>query len=250
MRIIRWNINGIKAHASTKKDTIPKTGDTETISLKEAAQWLATMAAADGVVSPNERKLIKAFADTYGLEAKSFYRMAHAIANNVDVPEVEFISRSEKVGRMFEDFVVSLCSDKSLFKLLAWRGDKIIGEIYALENLLPDLHLRHRLEFGDVEYYIECKYRSSWGEDGIDLSGQYLRYHKAAKDHKMELFIALGVGGTPSNPDDFLLVPGSMVKRDKKIDRDRYIKCLCPKDPHGFHAYINNYFNKRKSKHS
>ena len=174
------------------------------------------MAAMDGVVSPNERKLIKDFAGTYGIEAKSLYRMAYAIANNVDVPEVEFISRREKVGRMFEDFVVSLCSDKSIFKLLAWRGDKINGEVYALENLLPDLHLRHRLDAGEVEYYIECKYCSSWGDNGIDLSSQYVRYHNAAKDRKVELFIAMGVGGTPSDPDEFFLVPGCMVKLDKR----------------------------------
>ena len=228
-----------------QKASIPNAVDTETISINEAARWVAAMAAMDGVVSPNERKLIKDFAGTYGIEAKSLYRMAYAIANNVDIPEVEFISRRAKVGRMFEDFVVSLCSDKSVFKLIAWRGDKINGEVYALENLLPDLHLRHRLGAGEVEYYIECKYRSSWGDDGIDLSGQYVRYHNAAKDHKMELFIALGVGGTPSAPDEFFLVPGRMVKLDKKIDRDRFIKCQCPKDPEGFQAYINHYFNKR-----
>ena len=225
--------------------TNPNAVDTESISINEAARWLAAMAAMDGVVSPNERKLIKDFADTYGIEAKSLYRMAYAIANNVDVPEVEFISRPEMIGRMFEDFVVSLCSDKSRFKLLAWRGDKINGEVYALENLLPDLHLRHRLDAGEVEYLVECKYRSSWGDDGIDLSRQYVRYLNAAKDRKVELFIALGVGGTPSNPDEFVIVPGRMVKLDKKIDRDRFIKCKCPKDPEGFHAYINYHFNKR-----
>lgn len=235
----------VSSQGLDQKASIPNAVDTETISINEAARWLAAMAAMDGVVSPNERKLIKDFTDTYGIEAKSLYRMAFAIANNVDVPEVEFISRPEMVGRMFEDFVVSLCSDKSRFKLLAWRGDKINGEVYALENLLPDLHLRHRLDAGEVEYLIECKYRSSWGDDGIDLSSQYVRYHNAAKDRNVELFIALGGGGTPSNPDEFFIVPGRMVKLDKKIDRDRFIKCQCPKDPEGFHAYINHYFNKR-----
>lgn len=219
--------------------------DTETIRIKDAARWLAAMAATDGFVSPNERKLIREFADTYGIEVKSIYRMAYAIANNVDVPEVEFVTRCEKMGRMFEDYVVSLCSDKSRFKLIAWRGDKINGETYALENLLPDLHLCHRLDEGEVEYFVECKYRSSWGGEGIDLSRQYDRYHNAAKERKMELFIALGVGGVPSDPDEFYLIPGRMINPDMKIFRDRFIKCKCPNDPKGFHAYINHYFNKR-----
>lgn len=34
-----------------------------TISIREAAKWLARMAAKDGVVSPNERKLLKEFAE-------------------------------------------------------------------------------------------------------------------------------------------------------------------------------------------
>lgn len=229
----------------TPKALIHNADDTECISVREAAQWIATMAASDGFVSPKERKLLKNFADTYGIEAKSIYNMAFAIANNIDVPEVKFVSRTEMVGRMFEDFVVSLCSDKSRFRLLAWRGDKINGDVYALENLLPDLHIRHRLDNRDVEYYVECKYRSSWGDGGIDLSDQYVRYHNAAKDRKIELFIALGVGGTPSNPDEFFLVPGRMVKLDKTIDRERFFKCLCSKDPDGFHAYINHYFNRR-----
>lgn len=137
------------------------------------------------------------------------------------------------------------CSDKSRFKLLAWRGDKISGSTFAADTLLPDLHVRHRLDKKDVEYLVECKYRSSWGEDGIDLSSQYMRYHFAAKDSGKELFIALGVGGSPSDPEEFLLIPGRMVKLDKKIDRERFIKCACPKTPDGFHDYINHYFNKR-----
>ncbi|MDE6498718.1 MAG: hypothetical protein K2L21_08675 [Muribaculaceae bacterium] len=218
---------------------------TNSISIYDAARWLAAMAATDGVVTASERKILKEFASHFNLDPAYMYRMTYAIAKNIDLPEVEAVNAQELKGRKFEEFVVSLCSDKRRFKLLAWRGDKISGSTYALENLLPDLHLRHRLDDREVEYLIECKYRSSWGEDGVDLSGQYIRYHNAAKDGKLELFIALGVGGTPACPDEFFLVPGRMVKFDKRIDRDRFIKCQCPKDPAGFHDYINHYFSSR-----
>ena len=213
------------------------------ISLYDVARWIATMAAADGVVSPNERKIIREFADTYNFNASAIYRMAYAIANNIEMPEVQFVEYAEQKGRLFEEFVVSLCADKSRFQLLAWRGDKISGETYALENLLPDLHLRHKLYNAEVEYLIECKYRSSWGEDGIDLSGQFGRYRFAAKERGTELFIALGIGGTPTNPEEFYIIPGRMIKRDKKIDRERFIKCLCPQDKESFHRYIQNYYH-------
>ena len=110
---------------------------------------------------------------------------------------------------------------------------------------MPDLHIRHKLKNAVVEYFVECKYRSSWGEEGIDLSGQFVRYRKAAKDRGLELFIALGVGGSPSNPDEFFIVPGRMMKFDKKIDRARFIRCLCPKDTDSFHNYIGQYYSKR-----
>lgn len=203
------------------------------------------MAATDGVVTPSGRKLLKDFADRYGMRDKTLYRMAHAIANEVEVPEVEFLDHSHHKGKLFEDFVVSLCSDKSRFDLLAWRSDKICGQTYALENLLPDLHLRHRLKEREVEYLIECKYRSTWEDDGIGLTSQFVRYRKAARDRGMELFIALGIGGSPSNPDELLIIPGRMVGRDNKIDRFHFIKCLCPKTPDGFHEYIRHYFSKR-----
>lgn len=209
-----------------------------------AAKWMARLAASDGAIAPAERRVLSEFATAYGLDASKIIRLAYGFSNDFE-KQVEVVDPNEVKGRQFEEFVVSLCSDKSRFKLLAWRGDKISGDTYALENLLPDLHLRHRLDAAEVEYLVECKYRSTWGEEGIDLSSQFVRYHFAAKDRSVELFIALGVGGTPSDPEELFIIPGRMVKLDKKIDRARFIKCLCPKTPDGFHQYINHYFNKR-----
>ena len=129
--------------------------------LYDAIHWIASMAAADGVVTPTERKVIKKFAKAYGVDPRIIYRIAYAIANKIEIPELELISHSEMVGRKIEEFVVSLCSDKSRFTLLAWRGDKISGQTYALENLLPDLRIRHKIDDSSVEYLMECKFRSS-----------------------------------------------------------------------------------------
>lgn len=208
-----------------------------------AARWLARVAAADGAISPSERKVLSEFAKAYGLDAGKIIRLAYGMTNEFE-QEVVIAHPNEIKGRQFEQFVVSLFADKSRFNLLAWRGDKISGATYAAETLLPDLRLRHRLDVAKVEYLVECKYRSSWGEEGIDLSSQYVRYHFAAKKSGLELFIAIGIGGSPSNPDELFIIPGRMVKLDKKIDRARFIKCLCPKTPEGYHNYINHYYNK------
>lgn len=218
---------------------------TKDLDMFEVGRRLAEMASADGVISAAERQLLKEFAEDNGVDGGRLIRMAYAMAGKVELPEVAQVGPAELKGRRFEDFVVSLCSDKSRFKLLAWRGDKIVGQTYALDNLMPDLHIRHNLNGKDVEYLVECKYRSSWGEDGIDLSSQFPRYRHIAKECGLELFIALGVGGLPANPDEFFIVPGRMVRFDKKIDCARFLKCLCPKDAVGFHKYMEHYFNKR-----
>ena len=217
----------------------------KTIPLQQAIQWIARAAAADGVISPSEIKVLSEFAKAYELDAAKIIRLAYGFSNDYE-QEVVAVAPAELKGTRFEEFVVSLCSDKSHFKLLAWRGDKISGNTYAIDTLMPDLHIRHKIDDRVVDYFIECKYRSSWGkDDAIDLSPQFVRYYNAAKDNGIELFIALGVGGTPSNPEEFFRIPGRMVKLDKQIDRVRFVKCRCPKTPAGFQQYIAHYFNKR-----
>lgn len=216
---------------------------TKNINISDAAKWLATMASADGVISHSERLLLKEFAETYGIDCGKLIRMAYAMAGNVDLPEVDLIDAATRKGRQFENFVVSLCSDKSRFKIISWRGDKIAGKTYAIDNLLPDLHISHRLNDSTVQYLIECKFRSSWGKDGIDLSRQLSRYRIAAYKNGLELFFAIGIGGMPSDPDEFLIVPAHMIGTDKRIDRDRFINCIIEKDSVAFHNYIAGHFN-------
>ena len=42
------------------------------IPMSDAVRWLTRIAAKDGVVSQNERRLLKEFADEYGLEEKIY----------------------------------------------------------------------------------------------------------------------------------------------------------------------------------
>lgn len=214
------------------------------IDIKTAAKWMAKMVAADGVVTPKERQTLKDFAKEYGLEISSVMRLAYGFAKDV-VPEVEIADPNEIKGRRFEEFVVSLLADRSKTQLIAWRGDKIVNDIYAPDTLYPDLEIAHKLDVEPVQYFVECKYRSSWADGTIDISSQFLRYYFHAKHHNKELFIALGIGGTPSCPDEFYIVPARMIGYDKCISRDFFTPCLCSPTQDAYHTYINHYFNKR-----
>lgn len=48
----------------------------DTISIYEAAKWIAEMAGADGEITPNERKVMKSFAETYGVDFSKLVRMS------------------------------------------------------------------------------------------------------------------------------------------------------------------------------
>ncbi|MDE6547871.1 MAG: hypothetical protein K2L22_02630 [Muribaculaceae bacterium] len=222
-----------------------KEDDEPTISIQEAARWLARMAAKDGVVSSNERKLLKEFANKYELDPKSLYRMAHAAAKDVEIPEVELISSSKWKGRRFEEFIVSLCSDRSCFTLLSWRSDKAAGELYPIDNLMPDLCLRHRSKDGNVEFYIECKYRSSLHDDMLDINSQLDRYRQMISENaNHKLFIALGLGGHPSNPETFYLIPDESISDDGIIYIDKCEKFRCANSPEAFHLQISKYLKQ------
>lgn len=215
----------------------------DTISKREAALWITKMAATDGVITPSERKLLKEFAEAHGIIPNTLLRMAYAIANKVDLPEVEFISHSEMKGRLFEGFVVRLTSDSSRFTRLNWSSDKFVDGIFSLDTLMPDLHLRHRLDFGSVEYYVECKYRSSLPDGILDITSQLKRYHRLISvNRRVELFIAIGLGGYPAEPEHFYMIPSRLIRKDEVIHIDHYTKCLCPQNPEGFHNYINRFF--------
>lgn len=204
------------------------------------------MAATDGAVTPSERMLLKEFAEAQGITPGSLLRMAYAIANNVEVPEVEFLSRAHMKGRMFEEFVVKLTSDSSRFTRLNWSSDKYVDGIYSLDTLMPDLFLRHRLDYDIVEYYVECKYRSSLPDGILDICAQLNRYRRMiSAEAKRELFIAVGIGGIPSAPEQFYVIPSRMIRKNDVIHIDHYSKCLCEPTPEAFHTYINHYFYKR-----
>ena len=215
------------------------------ISIYEAAKWLAEMAGADGEITPNERKILKSFAEKYGVDFSKLTRMSYAISE-VNEQEVQYVNANVLKGRQFEELVVSFLADKSIYRLLAWRSDKIVDGIYAAENLLPDLQIKQRIGDVEVEYFVECKYRSSWGSVGKgDLSKQILRYLSYAKECGKELFIALGVGGTPDNPEMFYIIPSRKFYNCPSIPKYRFKPCICEPTAEAFKNYMCYYFKKR-----
>lgn len=110
-------------------------------------------------------------------------------------------------GRDFESFVVK----KFLplyFKVSEWTSDKGIDGIYPLSNSNPDLVCDFQLREFRRQFAVECKYRSNPKNPvSVARPEQLTRYKAFSIDRKMQVYIALGIGGTPHNPKELYLVP-------------------------------------------
>ena len=110
-------------------------------------------------------------------------------------------------GREFEDHVLELLgvADNDKLTLKEWRGDKSLPGIYPEGNSNPDMVL----EYNGKPFAIECKWRSHMPED---LSKELLPPARAtlfvrfAKEHHMPVFILLGIGGLPCDPDELYIM--------------------------------------------
>jgi hypothetical protein len=217
------------------------------ISTLNAGEWLARMAAADGVISPNELTLLKNFADRYEIDFDYLLGVANSQAGK-NTKEVEIVDFAQQRGLQFEKFIVSLLNDKQRFSLISWRGDKKSGDVYAKDSLLPDLVIKHKLNSSQtVEYLVECKFRSSLPDGILDLSDQLGRYRRLTMRNygHAELFLAIGIGGTPSHPKQLYIIPNRMVVRNYIINIHNFSKCLCSNTSQAFSSYINHYYERR-----
>ena len=158
-------------------------------------------------------------------------------------------------GREFEDHVLELLgvADNDKLTLKEWRGDKSLPSIYPEGNSNPDLVL----EYDGYPFAIECKWRSHMPQD---ISKELLPpdrvalFVKYSRENKLPVFLLLGIGGLPSDPDLLYLVPvkenlsatdilNEEIKADQLTDsiESRFPK---PKPPK------NNYILQEKAKHA
>ncbi|MBQ3787610.1 MAG: hypothetical protein II849_02250 [Bacteroidales bacterium] len=141
---------------------------------------------------------IHAIHKTIGRPYSTVYRRVKSLTMNDDLLK----------GREFEDYVLELLgvADNDKLTLKEWRGDKSLPGIYPEGNSNPDLVL----EYDDRPFAIECKWRSHMPKD---ISKELLPparaalFEKYAKERRMPVFLLLGIGGLPSDPDLLLIAP-------------------------------------------
>lgn len=180
----------------------------------ESLEKVIRMAIADGVLTNNERKLIKELVEESGQDFDTIIADIESKMAEMAIPyETQLVDFNKKSGDDFEKFVVQKFNPE-YFRLKEWAGDKYVNGIYAETTLQPDLLLEFRLKGKTSEFAVECKWRSDFKRGGIEFAtiDQYNRYIEFGRNRNVPVFIVIGVGGQPDNPRYFYVVPLSELK--------------------------------------
>ncbi len=129
--------------------------------------------------------------------------------------ELKTVDEAKEKGNLFEGFVVTKFS-KEYFTLKEWVGDKYVNGIYAQTTTNPDLLIGFTSGSFKKEFAVECKYRSKFKEGKLRWAyyRQIENYRKYEATKKIPVFVAIGVGGDPDNPNDLFVVPLNKLRNE------------------------------------
>lgn len=218
----------------------------------------ADLKAAEAIEKPyrwtvaEDKRLLRMYYEDMGIHAihkainrpySTVYRRVKSLTMNDDLLK----------GREFEDHVLELLgvADNDKLTLKEWRGDKSLPGIYPEGNSNPDLVL----EYDGRPFAIECKWRSHMPQDiskELLPSDRVALFAKYSQKNKLPVFLLLGIGGLPSDPDLLYLVPvkenlsatdilNEEIKADQLTDS---IESRFPKPPK------NNHILQEKAKNA
>ncbi|MBQ6742436.1 MAG: hypothetical protein IJR04_07650 [Bacteroidales bacterium] len=156
-----------------------------------------------------DKRLLRMFYEDMGI---------HAIHNAINRPYSTIYNRIKALtisdealkGREFEDYVVAFFDlpHNEKLTLKEWRGDKILPGVYPENNSAPDLIFL----YDEQPFAVECKWRSHMPREiekellPPDRQRFFLQYAKA---HSLHVYLLVGIGGLPSDPDKLYFAPVS-----------------------------------------
>jgi hypothetical protein len=128
-------------------------------------------------------------------------------------------------GYQFEKFVVSKF-DKSFFSCVNWRGDKSYHDVFPVANSYPDLEFDFSDNTGKVCFAIECKWRDEYEENSVPWAThkQIDQYKAYERESGRKVFIFLGVGGLPGEPEELFIIPLSKIPRHLDILSTQFLQ--------------------------
>jgi|KBSSwiStaDraftv2_1062776.scaffolds.fasta_scaffold52124_2 hypothetical protein len=110
-------------------------------------------------------------------------------------------------GRLFEEYIIKLFNERH-FSLQEWRKSEKRTGFIPFTHSFPDLEL---IFMGKMNhrFAIECKWKQEFKNGKIEWAEEKkIRVYKQfQKEKRMIVFIAIGIGGEPSNPEKLFVTP-------------------------------------------
>lgn len=123
--------------------------------------------------------------------------------------KLDILEENLKKGHEFEKFIVPLFN-KEYFKLKVWQGDKKADNgVYADSNRDPDMLFCYKPKYGREHHFaVECKWRKGFTEGKVKWAHEYQinRYMEYQQENRLKVFVIIGIGGTPNNPEEVYVV--------------------------------------------
>ena len=154
-----------------------------------------------------DKRLLRMFYEDMGV---------HAIHKSVDRPystiylRIKSLTMNDELlkGREFEDYVLELLDvqNNDRLTLVDWRGDKSLPGVYPTNNSAPDFVF----EYDGKPFAVECKWRNHRPRDiekdllSADKTDCFWQF---SHDHHMPVYLLLGIGGLPNDPDMLYAAP-------------------------------------------
>ena len=129
------------------------------------------------------------------------------------IKEVPETKTDKQKGDDFEKYVVQKFS-KSYFSVLEWASDKYVNGTYPKSNTHPDLILKFKFKDTDIDFAVECKYRSDYYKNGVEwcTERQLSNYQAFAKEKGIKVFVVVGIGGVATAPEELYIIPLTEIK--------------------------------------
>ena len=156
----------------------------------------------------DDKVLLRMFYEDMGIHAikKQLQRTYLSIRQRI-----RSITLPEEVlkGREFEDFVLDLFDirEDGDFTLKEWQGDKTLGDVCPENNHYPDFVFCYQ----QIHCFaVECKWRKRLVanfEKDLFTADKLSIYQQFSDERRMPVYIVLGVGGEPCQPEQLYIIP-------------------------------------------
>jgi hypothetical protein len=111
-------------------------------------------------------------------------------------------------GRLFEEYIISLFNKKH-FQIDEWRRSEPLADLSKLINYgYPDLEMIFK-GVKSYKFAVECKWQCEFKEGKIEWASmkKIARYQEFENKMRIPVFVAIGIGGKPSEPDKLFVTP-------------------------------------------